>query len=454
MKDIIEYLAYLWRFQKTKWGLIIACIPILAIWLHYILPLYKENSKLFLILTCVIILFVVAMFVIWFLNSGRFLIKPEFTVAFCMKAKDEKSNSYIENAMSILRRELDKLGLLGRFKLKEIGQDIINNRLDAYNYRENQNPDLIVWGEVFLGKRDDKEVCDFKGLSFTYRVPPQIVQANLIDPFRTDVNIGVVNRDWNIYEINSLPDIEKVSGHLSEIILFILGLIYHQHRKYAEDSAVLLERLFEILNTQTKGQSIDVDDKKKTIQMSPEMLRKSRLITILLNVYRNIGESFIDIGKYGKAVIYLKKYMTYEKENIPVLSLLALCCFHLNDLEEAKEYTNKINSVDKNNESYLINMAFFGIWERNYDSALFYYKEITRIRIPRTNLTKAIAFLDERKEENPQEIAYDFAIGLLYYYLLEKSQGIVELNKFLKQAKGNINYVQMVAYTRNFILRK
>lgn len=154
---------------------------------------------------------------------------------------------------------MDILRLLEKFKIIFAGEDVITSLEKAYNYRGNKNVDLVIWGEILSGTKEEKEVCDFKGLFFTYKIPGAVVRAKLTDIFKTDINIARINRDWNIYEINSLPDTEKISAHLSEMIMFILGLIYCQSAEYAEDSIVILESLFKRLDMQTKGDQIKVD---------------------------------------------------------------------------------------------------------------------------------------------------------------------------------------------------
>src|SRR3990170_1742944 len=94
---------------------------------------------------------------------------------------------------------------------------------------------------------------------------------------------------------------------------------------------------------------------------------------------------------------YLDKFRSYEKKDIPALASLALCTFYLKDIKAAKEYTEEISTVDKHNEIFILNRAFFGIFEKNYASALYFYKEIIKKgRSVNINIiTKVIAFLDE-----------------------------------------------------------
>ncbi len=106
----------------------------------------------------------------------------------------------------------------------------------------------------------------------------------------------------------------------------------------------------------------------------------------------------------------------------------------------------KIKKVDRHNEIYLFDNAFFGIWEKNYNSVLFIYGEILKRRkkITPNIVTKVIAFLDERKTENPQELAYDFAIGFLNYHFIQNEIGRQELKEFVEKTKNKTEYKEMV----------
>lgn len=188
------------------------------------------------------------------------------------------------------------------------------------------------------------------------------------------------------------------------------------------------------------------------------MLRKGRVLGILLNVYKNLGLYLVSSKDYRKAKFYLDKFRSYEKKDIPALASLALCAFYLKDIKAAKEYTEEINTVDKHNEIFILNRAFFGIFEKNYASALYFYKEIIKkgrsVNIKRNSITRVIDFLDERKSEYPNEFAYDFAVGLLSYYFCQEQMGIKELRKFAKHAKNKAEYREMVNYITDEILDK
>ena len=459
LKNITEYLNYFWTHRKTIWGLVLGFMSILVVWYKYLIPfLPKNEQRIFYIIALYLI--PLSCFLVWWLyHSGRMISRgKKFTVVFCLKAKDLKSRIHIQNTISILNRELDTLRLLEKFKIVFAGEDVITNLEKAYKYRGNKNIDLVIWGEILSGTKEEKEVCDFKGLFFTYKIPSVVAKANLTDIFKTDINIAIINRDWNIYAINSLPDTEKISAHLSEMIMFVLGLIYCQNAEYAEDSIVILESLFRRLDMQTRGDEIKIDHENKYLLTTPSMLLKGRVLAILLNVYKNLGLHLESLKDYCKAKFYLDKFRSYGKKDIPVLASLALCTFYLNrnDIKDVKEYTEEIGTIDKHNEIFILNRAFFGIFEKNYASALHFYKEIVKNgrSVNIKTITMVIAFLDERKSEYSNEFAYDFAIGLLSYYFCQEQMGMKELRKFVKHAKKKVEYREMVNYIKDKILDK
>jgi len=456
-KTIVDYITYLLAYRKTKWGLTVGLLPIAVLWVSFVRPPYKADNEQFVVgfLGCLALSSVII--VVWLFHSRRIILGDNiFTIVLSLKAKDPKSNEYIQSAISILRSELDALGLLNKFRILLAGTDIINCTKKAQKYRESFDLDLLIWGEVFSGKKAQQEVYDFKRLCFTYKIPPQIVIANLTDLFKTDINISLTNRDWNVYEFNSLPDLEKISGHLMEIIMFVLGIVYSQSRVYTKDSIIVLERLFTVLESKSKNEQIEVSPEKGALTMSPTMLRKGRVLAILLNIYKNLGTYFTLKKKYQEGFFYSERFMHYSKRNIEVLANLALCSFFLNDYESAKRYTEEIGKIDKHNEFYISNRAFFGIWEKNYSSALHFYKEFVKRghAITAGVVMSVISFLDDRKSQHNKEIAYDFAIGLLDYYFLQKSTGEKELQKFLKSAKNKDEYKEMVGFVEQLIFKK
>ncbi len=456
----VEYLTLLGSQRwKTKFGYFVTTALLAtvlvggAISIHKLL---KMDDKTFLIVLCVLLVVSqLSHFLAWYFYSGRMPIaNSKFTVVFCLEGNDLKSDGrsdrYIQNAIAKAKGELDKLGILEKIKLNQIGKDIIRTKKEALNYRIKHNTDLIIWGNVLSGSKDEQDVCDFNKISFTYRGPSPEANANLAKLFKNDVNIALVKRDWHIYEINSSTDIGKISGHFSEIIMFILGVIYCLHHDYIEDSAKILECLFETLKRQTSGEKIKIDDKKSTIEMSASTLRKGHLLPILCAVYKELGFICERKGNHKKALFYLKKFVAYKTNDTAVLCSLALCSYLLGNLTEAKKYTDKIGKVDKYQPVYFFNKAFFCILDGKYRSMLSLYKKVIKGKgaIDSCIVTQVIGFLDQRKAENPKELAYDFAIGFLNYHLCDKKMGTGELKKFTKTAKKEIKYNEMVNYAK------
>lgn len=452
-KSIIDFLNYYWPHRKTKLGFIILLCFLLPAWLKFAFPQYQSHPDAVLLTTGAVLLLLI---VLWGIYSGRFLLPSrKFTVVFCLKATDPKSIRHIHNALSILRSKLDEIGMLSKFRIKLVGKDVITDSEDAHAYRERFDTDLIIWGEVFAGSKENKEASDFQKISYTYKIPGNIVLNNVSDIFKSDINIALVHRDWNIYEVNSLPDTDKISANLSEVILFIIGLIYCQGQEFAEDSVGILEQLFKLLSAQIKKDERPIfNHANNTLQFTPPLLRQSRVLGILLAVYKNLGAYFIGQRDYGKARFYLAKFRAHENRDIVVLSWLAVASFYLDDIKAAKLYTEEICSLDDQNEICLVNSGFWRIYEKNYASALHYYRQISKRGKIKTNavVTSVIAFLDERKAENPKELAYDFAIGIMNYFCCQKEIGKKELYRFIKKANGQPLYNEMCCFVKNEVL--
>lgn len=428
-------------------------IVLAIVWFAYIFPHYVNHKEVVIFATIALL---ILLFAGWLYYSGRVLLpKRRFTIVFCLRADDPKSISYIRQALSILKRKLDELGLLNKFRIISIGRDIVVDRATAHAYREKFDVDLIIWGDVFCGSKENKGVCDFKGLSFTFKIPGKVVGSNLSEIFKADINIALVDRDWNIYEINNLPDIEKISANLSEVIMFVLGIIYCQYREYAEDSVIILEHLFHLLKLQfNMDEKPILNEAEKTISMTPQLFRHSRVLGILLNVYKNLGSYFTEHHDYQKGIFYLEKFRAYNKKDIGTISSLVLCKYYLGNMQEAKDLTDEICAINRNHEICLTNRGFWGIYDKKYASALYFYKEISKRGKVVSNeiIIKVLSFLDERKTEVPDELAYDFAVGILNIKFCDERMGRGDLRKFVKKAIDIPEYKEMHDFAKNEIL--
>ena len=454
LKGAVEYLQFFYQNRRTRWGLLVGCLPLVLTWIKFGLPLYNSDKKNFVLSICVLLLTCLVLGIYWSFTSGRIIFpKNAFNVVFCVKTKTPKSSRYIENTISQIKIELDKIGLLEKFRFIILGFDAIKDKRDAENFREKYDLDLIIWGELFSGCSSEIEACDFKKLFYTYKIPGNIVAGKLTDLYKKDINISIFKRDWYIYDNNSIPDTEKVSSNLTEIIQFIIGLIYLQNNEMFEDSISILENLYLKLEQKTKNELPLIDNKIMNISMSSDMLRKSRLLTILIEVYKNFGSFFIENHKFDKGCFYLEKYIQFKKPDVNVLSALAYGKFFLKDIESAKKFTDDIRKVDKNDPVYLLNKGFFGIYDKNYSSALYFYKEVSRNKniTDHTIGTKVIAFIDNMKRENSRESAYDFAIGVLNYFFCQQKIGRTELRQFIKSAKKKAVYAEMVTFAEELV---
>lgn len=450
VKDIIEVLRFLWLRRKTKAGLLATYLIIAVLWFLYVYTPYHTNQNLFVPYTGGTAILMFGIYLLWLINSARMVVpRDKFTIAFALREKDHRGTSYLQDALSQLERQLDILKLLPKFRILRAGSDVIRNMRDALRYREKHDLDLVIWGDIYTGKKDGKEMCDINELFFTIKVPGAVVAQNYAHLFTEDVNIALINRDWNVYEMNSIPDVEKISGHLAEIIMFIVGLTYCVAAEEMEDSIAILENLLRLLEAKTKGEAIVTLPEKSEVKMSIPMLRKGRVQAIVLQAYKKMGIYHLRRREYSKAHFYFEKYSAYERRDSDVLGALSLCAFHRGDIEGAKGYTEKICGIDKNNIVYLVNSAFFYILEGKYDTVLVLYKRFLRSKSvgKEAVATQVIAFLDQRKTENTEELAYDFGIGFLNCHFCNSTHGEAELKEFLEKAKDKKEYAAMVSYT-------
>ena len=59
-------------------------------------------------------------------------------------------------------------------------------------------------------------------------------------------------------------------------------------------------------------------------------------------------------------------------------------------------------------------------------------------------IEQVIKFLNERAREDPDELAYLYAIGTLTYYFIDEEDGVIKINVFLQKSKNNHDYQLLI----------
>ncbi|MCX6227122.1 MAG: hypothetical protein NTV01_20625, partial [Bacteroidia bacterium] len=321
-------------------------------------------------------------------------------------------------------------------KIVEIGIDAFSNNEEAEKFIVKKNLNLVIHGTVYDGKCDDKYRYDLKNFFFTYLVPNISKESPFFKTIQSDINLICWHRDWNIEESNDIIDIERVAKNLFEIVLSIIAIALCNSAKYVELSIKLIETLLPILESQIKPEEkiINISKKDSTAKVPLKILRSGRLRAILHDCYFGITDLFIFERKYDEAIATINKGLGAGADKYNSYASLAVASYYKDGLEKAIEYTDRMNAVRKNTITVDLNRAFFSIARKQYNEAEQYY-ETARGKYKKDDqfiIERVIHFLNERLEENRNELAYEYAIGVLTFNFIDKENGKDKLLVFLE----------------------
>ena len=368
-------------------------------------------------------------------------------VGISLKSINSDSQKIIDTTLSLFKDELKVLNLLDKFQIFLIGTDVFNTNNDVEKYTDKWDANLVIHGLVFSGKVDSKFVHEIKNPHFTYRIyniPQNQIFRDLVNK---DVQLMLSHREWIIDESNDLIDYKKVSQNLVEILLSILSISLCRSYNHPDISIQLIKKVIPYLESHIPKdkRNIVINAKKDKIQIPLNLLKSGRLRTILSSCYINTSRIFILQKKFDKARKTLLEGLENGSDKYVCYSSLAYVSYYLDNLEKSEFYNEKMNDIKKNTLLYLVNKAFFSIVHKQYNDAVTFY-EMARNKVKSKNKQTAqdvINFLKERHKEQPKELAYRYAIGLLLYNNFDKRRGKKILLKFYKKADSRI-YLSMI----------
>ena len=443
LSELWQFLRYLWPRRKTKYGLFLILIVILLF--PSFISIVTITQKIIL---CVIVLCVC---ISWLFDSGRILFpSKKITIAFALKAIKPESQTIIEESIIKLKEKLKQIGASEKFRIIEIGSDLFTTNEQAEKYIKKKNIRLIIHGNIWNEKRDSHYVFDLKNFFYSFIVnTPKDTQEYQMQ--LADIILATSNRDWQIDEVNSLRDLEKVSTNLVEIILSIVAIAFYTSEKHVQLSIALIEYILPLLESHITPEDRKIQiSKNKTVKISFNLLRSGRLKTILHGCYSAVGNRLLFDGKYQESFLHSKRALELGVSPIDSLTGLAIASYYLNDVDKAIEYTEQIKKYDPHNHVYYVNMGFLMIIKGEYDKAIYFYEELRKHFQSSKNkqvtfVKEIIQFLNNQIEKKPSECGLLYSKGIITYNFLSKSEGIIILREFINQAGIFDKYKNMLA---------
>lgn len=445
IEALIKYLNYFWSRRKTKIGYWLGVL-LLVIVANY----FTQINSLSVYWKLVLYLFsFLVLFVFWLFMSGRrILSSKKIKIAFVLKSADPSSQEIISSTILRIKDKLKILDILNHFKFYEIGTDIFETNEQAEAFLIKRKLNLVIHGTVYGGKSESCYRYDLRNFFFTYNVMNVPKDSAVWPVISSDINLMVANRNWIIEESNDLDDIIGVADNLFEIILSIIAIGLSRSKKTIDFSILLIEKLLPILEKKIdpEHRKVILSKDKTQLKIPLELLRSGRLRGILNGCYINISRILINGGDYTKAINIIEKGIKAGVDKIDSYAGLALANYHLGNIDKAEEFTEKIEDISKDHPLYLVNKAFFSIKRKEYKKACEYYEELRR-KITKDNefiVNQVISFISDRIQEDKNERAYLYSIGILTYNFINKKNGSRIFSKFIKKAKDNDAYMPMI----------
>ncbi|MBA7566430.1 hypothetical protein ES695_13115 [Candidatus Atribacteria bacterium 1244-E10-H5-B2] len=406
-------------------GLIAGELIIVLLWVFA-----KSNFPYYIALFLIIF-----WFLIWYLISGRYiLIVSKNEIIFCFNT-DDKSRAYYKKVLKKLIDHLDSYNL--NIKIRDIAPDIINSTKKAIKYRKKYDIGLIVWGYAFSETKNGKDIIHFKP-HYTCRINKTLREK--LELFLADLSLIIGKKDWNISLDNTLPEEAKIVNNFIEVSIFIIGI--HSYTDYKLNEAI---RLFNILKVMIPN--MQEEPFKKFIQ--------GRINSLIIETNLKLGDIEYENKRYDKARKCYLEIDKYKINKFKIYLKLGVIEYFFNNLEDAKDYIKKAKKINKNHPVIYIDSAFFATLDKNYESALYWYKKVMNL-IASVDLAviPLLEFLFDRYKENKNELAYLFAIGIINYKFADREKGLSDLSNFIKKTKKLQKYSSMTKYSKELLCKQ
>jgi tetratricopeptide (TPR) repeat protein len=357
-----------------------------------------------------------------------------FQIVFAIEF-DEGLNSgnYFNKIKRDFIKKIYNSGLSSQIKIVDISDVyIFKCKEDAELFRQEKEIDLVIWGDfTYDNLKIDNSVVNKVNLNFTFRLPYN--QSNEIKSLLAkDLQSKFAQRAyWQIFESNSLKDIEIVTNNIFNISTYILAVTLEIFGEL-EKSTILLENLYN-------------DLKRKN-----DLLWKE-LIPNLLNCYAILS---IEHGSYRKnyplGINYCKKSLQLDADNFAANSNMALYQYRSGKKEIARQYVEKLKKLNPNSDITLLDVSFFRILEKDYHGFLNGYKKLKRkYRKVSFNIPEVVEFLEEQYEAL-KEPAILFAFGFLNCEYGDIEVGKDDLKRFLIYADSRV-HIELIKETKRLL---
>ena len=431
------YFEYFWNkiqesaFLKTKKGLFFIVFS-LYILTRYVFESFRSPKATFIVFITLSILY----FFWWLYFSGRLFFSQKIKILFAINLSEE-TKTYYEQVKKTINSKIDELNLSRAIEIIQMPSDLLfPTKSKAEQYVKKRMVDLLVWGHTLEGDREGSKISEFR-LHFTYlyKILPEEKRTIFIKQIKDNLK----GRYWRILSAESFRDIQVVSGNITEVAFFILGLCLYV-RGELKTSLQIFEKSKTLLTH------------KNEQEFPQKELFLKQINQYLIGGYKFIGET-LRYNKMQESKENFEKVLALDPNNSEAhLNLARLCYLVDNDLDAAKTHTDRVTDpIIKPLTNY--NYAFFAIKERNPSKVLLSYQR-TKAHLSANIIEDIILFLQNEFIKDPENILFNFALGYVNAYHGDLKIGIEELSNFIGKAKEKPEHQQLVENARSLLAHR
>jgi hypothetical protein len=376
--------------------------------------------------------------------------ESEGGIVIAFNKQDEKVNGELEKLYSKIVFLVAQKSIEFPVKVKLAPKWLTpQNQKEAYRARERFNAKLIIWGNVEYGNLNSDPHTIFIPISFSYKVKLPPKNALIINQGFEKL---LSDKKWIINESQNLIDRNYLANNLTEISLYIIGIVIFFSGKKNVAYDILKE--------------VYVGYKSKPLISSDDVIAIRNLQIILDNIIREetkdlqlwSGSKTKDLS-IQKALHISGKCKEVDFEGNALL-LESQVEFAKNNLNKAKSLVKQALEVTNNDAGVQFSLAFLNYYEGNLEQGWLYFNRALKSKLTNYLYDQVITiaiWYEKAIEEDQNKKYLNFPLGILYCDLMKDEKLTKEtfnkLSDYLKET-ASVKATKIMDYEVSKRLKK
>lgn len=372
----------------------------------------------------VLLIILVMNILLWLLFYGvkkLFFSKPNKINIMFSFSVDAKTSDLYHKLYEYFKRKIESIDERNNFYVSDISEQYqFTNRIKAESFILQEKITLLIWGNIEAGNINGQEAAVFNPtFSYNYKLKsnnPEEYSAKK-QLFSANIQQSINNRNWQIFQNQSLPQLKVVTANFVEVSLYIVArcIITLGYMKLANEYCL---EIVESLKSKDKSTYPDYDTFKKLV-----LDTHLQLCDFLMTFF---SLEKIDLNEAEK---YANEILKYYPNSFGALTHLARLSWLKGAKDDAKRFAHRAKEANPSSNINRFNEAFFALEEEDFTKVLNMYKKIKNIPEEMGNILQVTTFL-ESEYDNTANLSMLFASGYLNFYYADKERGIELLNSF------------------------